>query len=79
MSLGEELHPLSPKPHKEQGLMKPWHLGTIFIIAAVIITIMLILILIIAILLIISKLVIHIHTENKKDNGLRTLGCFAGI
>ncbi|CAE7204499.1 unnamed protein product [Symbiodinium sp. KB8] len=24
VSLGEELHPLSPKPHKEQGLMKPW-------------------------------------------------------
>ena len=27
VSLGEELHPLSPKPHKEQGLMKPWHLA----------------------------------------------------
>ena len=30
VSLGEELHPLSPKPHKEQGLMKPWHPGTSF-------------------------------------------------
>ena len=25
VSVGEDLHPLIPKPHKEQGLMKPWH------------------------------------------------------
>ena len=57
MSLGEELHPLSPKPHKEQGLMKPWHLGTSFIMT-VVITIILILIIVIAILLKIRKLVL---------------------
>ncbi|CAE7940472.1 unnamed protein product [Symbiodinium sp. KB8] len=24
VSVGEDLHPLNPRPHKEQGLMKPW-------------------------------------------------------